>query len=117
MELTENVIAIIDYFFKIVSSSSMSSNTRSSRVGQTITSSSTAKRVRSNSPIATKHEDEQANTATSTAVKSEQSTVEPSAQQAEEEPVTKINIDNEEPIRLSKFSGGYEVCYHFSNLS
>lgn len=88
----------------------MSSNARSSRVGQTMGSMSTAKRVRSNSPVGTKHEEEQAVSAASAAVKSdEQSTVEPSAQQAGEEPVTKINIDNEEPIRLSKFSGGYEV--------
>lgn len=105
----------------------MSSNTRSSRVGQTAmtssSSSSTAKRVRSNSPVALKqHEDEQA--VSTSAVKSE--TVEQSGQQQQggegEEPVTRINIDNEEPIRLSKFSGGYEVsiikccCFYFYKL-
>lgn len=50
---------------------------------------STAKRVRSNSPTVKTSDPETTMAAT-------------------EEPVTRINIDNEEPIRLSKFSGGYE---------
>lgn len=94
------------FIYLIVSSSSMSSNARSSR-GQAMMNS-TAKRVRSNSPVAAaKHDDEQV------AIKSEPQQQQQQQQQSQagggDEPVTKINIDNEEPIRLSKFSGGYEV--------
>jgi hypothetical protein len=96
-----------------VSSSSMSSNARSSR-GQTMMNS-TAKRVRSNSPphlhVVGKTDEQIILTPVESAKGGEQQ--QQQQQQtttgAGEEPVTRINIDNEEPIRLSKFSGGYEV--------
>ena len=93
-----------------VSSSSMSSNARSSR-GQTMMNS-TAKRVRSNSPphlhVVGKTDEQIILTPVESAKGGEQQQQQTTTG-AGEEPVTRINIDNEEPIRLSKFSGGYEV--------
>lgn len=92
-----------------VSSSSMSSNARSSR-GQTMMNS-TAKRVRSNSPphlhVIGKTDEQIILTPAESVKGSEQQQHQQTT--TGEEPVTRINIDNEEPIRLSKFSGGYEV--------
>lgn len=93
-----------------VSSSSMSSNARSSR-GQTMMNS-TAKRVRSNSPPhlhVVGKTDEQIILTPAESAKGDEQQQQQQQTTTGEEPVTRINIDNEEPIRLSKFSGGYEV--------
>lgn len=77
-----------------VSSSSMSSSNRSRQP----TLNTSTKRVRSNSPPSQQN----ALLVTKDDLNNQQQL------EVEEEPVNRINVDNEEPIRLSKFSGGYE---------
>lgn len=78
----------------------MSSNARSSR-GQNGTSVM-LKRVRSNSPPSHTLRESGGGGKETEELIGDKST-------GDEPVTTRISIDNEEPIRLSKFSGGYEV--------